>query len=293
MSFSENIPLGQCAYWLYPHTDGTPHIQAVVTFKRAYRLAALKKLHPNAHWEVALAGQDFNYVRKLDSEIIVDIKQSSQGHRKDLDLVMEAIKANKHTLKELRLEFPSSFAKYSLFLNRVHADYAVPDCPVIDLYDWQEYIVFDILGEPAHSRHVHLFIDPIGGGGKTTFMRYLMNKFKDVEVFSNGKSCDILYAVCAPKIAIFDFARSSDEFRPWSAVEQIKNGLVFSSKYDSITKSFAIPHVIIFTNSDIENNKLSNDRICRHWISQESATSESFVVPPIPNFPIFNIQSQS
>lgn len=35
--------------------SGTPHLQGMITFRKAARLSALKKIHPSAHWEITKA----------------------------------------------------------------------------------------------------------------------------------------------------------------------------------------------------------------------------------------------
>lgn len=67
--------------------NGTPHLQGFVTWKRTYRLGALKKLHEKAHWEPAKACDAANYCRK--GEVIIDIKKSNQGYRNDIDTAYE------------------------------------------------------------------------------------------------------------------------------------------------------------------------------------------------------------
>jgi len=64
--------------------QGTPHLQGQITFKRTYRLSALKKLHPRVHWEPTKATQDNLYCRKLDADYVVDVDNRKQGDRTDL-----------------------------------------------------------------------------------------------------------------------------------------------------------------------------------------------------------------
>lgn len=63
----------------------TPHIQGAVTFKRAYRLTQLKKLHDRAHWEPAKTSDPGIYCLKADSDVIVNVNNRKQGQRSDLD----------------------------------------------------------------------------------------------------------------------------------------------------------------------------------------------------------------
>lgn len=75
-------------------SEGTPHLQGYVSFRRAYRLSALKKLAPRAHWEVARC-DDWNYELKLDSEDVYTQDNRTQGKRRDIDKAYEAVTAKK------------------------------------------------------------------------------------------------------------------------------------------------------------------------------------------------------
>lgn len=73
--------------------EGTPHLQFSVTFKRAYSLAGLKKLHPRVHWEFQQCKQDNNYCRKRDSELIIDRdERKKKGARTDIQEIKEVVK---------------------------------------------------------------------------------------------------------------------------------------------------------------------------------------------------------
>lgn len=64
--------------------EGTPHLQGAVTFRRKYRLAALKKMQSRAHWEVAVSADCFNYCHK-DDNIVHVIDNRNPGKRTDLE----------------------------------------------------------------------------------------------------------------------------------------------------------------------------------------------------------------
>ena len=94
--------------------EGTPHLQGAVTFKRMYTLNQLKKLHGKAHWEVALAKQDFNYCKKAGSEVIRDECFKMQGKRTDIENIREGLEAGddmRQVLKKARSMASVNFAK--------------------------------------------------------------------------------------------------------------------------------------------------------------------------------------
>lgn len=70
------------------------HLQGSVTWKRSYSLAALKKMHPNAHWEPTIAWQDKNYAKKRTSEVLIDQdNRKPKGARTDIAEVKEVVKS--------------------------------------------------------------------------------------------------------------------------------------------------------------------------------------------------------
>lgn len=96
----------------------TPHLQGKITFKRAYRLTGLKKLHNKAHWEVSKCVDDANYCRKIDGEIVLDICNRSQGERTDLiEIKNQIIKGKK--VEELVMEEPMVYHQYGRTLEKI------------------------------------------------------------------------------------------------------------------------------------------------------------------------------
>ncbi|WAR27255.1 MREP-like protein [Mya arenaria] len=79
-------------------------------------------------------------------------------------------------------------------------------------------------------------------------------------VFMNGKSANIAHAYNCEKIVVFDFARCMQEFVNYSIIEAIKNGLIFSPKYESKSLQFKEPAVIVFANDVPCLKQLSEDR---------------------------------
>lgn len=80
-----------CSKEVCPDT-GTPHLQFSVTFKRAYRLAGLRKLHGRVSWRIQDCPQDNNYCRKRDSELIINIdNRKKKGQRTDLETAREIV----------------------------------------------------------------------------------------------------------------------------------------------------------------------------------------------------------
>lgn len=90
--------------------SGTEHLQGAITFKNTKRLSALKKLHSQAHWEIALASDCFIYPIKEWSEVIIDINNKKQGTRNDWLEVKTMIKNNK-SIKDIAEAQPHIYSK--------------------------------------------------------------------------------------------------------------------------------------------------------------------------------------
>lgn len=128
------------------------------------------------------------------------------------------------------------------------------------LLDWQERLRIELSGKP-HNRKIIWYIDEEGGCGKSIMTKWLYAN-TDCTMFNNAKTADIAAAWNGEQIVIFDLARClNGDMINFQAIESLKNGMIFSSKYNSHTKVFNQPHVVIFANWPPTNlEALSKDR---------------------------------
>lgn len=128
-----------------------------------------------------------------------------------------------------------------------------------NLLPWQQEVVDICLKEPD-DRTICWFWDPDGCKGKTVFCKYMYVKY-GASVVANGSSKDIAQALPDnPNIVLFNFTRTTEERINYGALEAVKDGLMFSPKYESKTKIFNSPHVIIFANFAPDKETMSKDR---------------------------------
>lgn len=141
------------------------------------------------------------------------------------------------------------------------------DCEYKDVVwrDWQLSIL-ESLKEIPSAREVAWYWDNEGNIGKSYLCKYIALTMKGV-IIAEGKKNDIYNEICKqcekgnpPKIVIIDAPRTSVEFVSYTAIEQIKNGLIFSGKYEGGVCAFKIPHVICFANIPPKMGALSQDR---------------------------------
>lgn len=141
--------------------EGTPHLQGFITFGRSYRLAALKKLQPRAHWEVARAKDAVNYCTK--GEIIIDEKNDNQGERTDLEKAIAVAEAD--GIVACARKYPEVFVKY----HRGIKEYLFT---VYEPPEWTGMTILVFWGEP--------------GSGKSRLARTIDSKLYNVPEPLNG-----------------------------------------------------------------------------------------------------------
>lgn len=129
-----------------------------------------------------------------------------------------------------------------------------------DLYPWQDELV-NLLKVPCtDNRTIYWYYDRTGCNGKTSLCKYLYVHLGAC-IFNNGKFNDLAHALPeAPEIVCFNLPRCLEKKVNYSAIEAIKDGLIFSGKYDSRTKVFNSPHVVIMANFPPDYKALSLDR---------------------------------
>nr|QXP07600.1 MAG: replication associated protein [Arizlama virus] len=131
-------------------------------------------------------------------------------------------------------------------------------------YPYQTEILELIKKEPD-DRTIHWYWDAEGNKGKSTLVKSVIIN-NDNAMFFGGKCADIMCAAMLHmeenelKIALVDLTRSDKNTVSYKALESLKNGLIFSGKYESKAKAFDPPHVIVFANYPPILEKMSKDR---------------------------------
>lgn len=245
----------------------TKHIQGYVEFAKKYSLHACKKWLHGAHFEPrkGTPEQARDYAMKEDSRIEGPFERGVMqgvGKRNDLDAVKEAIKsgATRRTIME---EHTEVFAKYPRFIDeyiRVVREDAVEKLPEFEpRFDYQAGVLAMVKETPS-DRQILWVYDPIGNHGKTYLAKWLVQEHNAFYT-NGGKAVDLLYAYKGEPVVIFDYVRDSKEYVGYGVIEQLKNGLLMSTKYESGMRRFPVPHVIILANFRAEDGKFSMDRL--------------------------------
>jgi hypothetical protein len=204
------------------------------------------------------------------------IEAERKGHRSDLETLRAAIDRGE-TYDEICETHFEAAAKYGKFIKeRVNAkqqgrllDGLKEQYSSAVLRDWQSELLRVVEG-PVHSREIHWIWEAQGGMGKSWMASYLA-AMKGAMVLTPGKKADLAYIFSQdPKeIVIFDLSRvtapedgvgKSPLDVLYSLGEDLKNGRIVNTKYESRTVFFKVPHVIFFANFEPDMTKWSSDR---------------------------------
>lgn len=249
--------------------EGTPHYQGYVEFKSTMRLTGLQQLIPGAHWERrrGTADEARDYCMKEDTreedpiETGVFSGGGRQGKRTDLEDVQRRV-AEGADRDAIFTEHPEVFAKYPRFvayaLDKARRDGVAKTDISGHPRPWQADLLALLAADPD-DRKVYWVTDIAGGKGKTVLAKHLVDQCSAFYC-NGGKHTDIVYAYAGERVAVFDYVRDSAEYVNYGAIEQLKNGIMFSSKYESGMKRCANPHVVVFANFHPDQSKLSADR---------------------------------
>lgn len=151
------------------------------------------------------------------------------------------------------------------FITNIIMPYEEKLCPLItEFNEWQAELI-DILQTEPDFRSIHVYVDYEGHKGKTSICRYLSrnNRINWIKTGTVDGSKHILMESKNCRDIAFDLPRGA--LPPYQLIEELKDGLLYSTKYEGGKKEIAIPHIIIFTNKYPNIDKLSKDR----WIIKE------------------------
>lgn len=288
-NITSNLTSDRCFYAVVGKEVGennTPHLQGYVHLRVRKRLIGMKKMiSEKAHFEVARGTDEDNkkYCTK-DGDILVEIGEPVTKPCTNLSYIAAKELADKvvcgEDLEELMdgdERYVEAYAKHSSFVENVIRikGNAIGLREFIDentsenvvMFEWQSKLYDLLTRTEPHKRKIYWYVDFDGGAGKSTFCNYFMCRHKAV-CFFGGRLNDLSYAYNREPVVFFDLSRSGANEYLFGFMEQLKNGRVFSSKYQSGFKFFKRPHVIVFSNSMPPVDAFSGDRIEVYIIRQ-------------------------
>lgn len=278
--YDEKIKLEEveCVYLVYqneicPET-GRSHRQFYIEFKNAKSFKFMQKLLPGAHIEKRKGTRDQarDYCMKDETRVEDSVPVEvgvwvSEKPKHDLWKSLQNMIDSGASSDDVYRAHPGMYIRYTRnidsLINKEKSKKVLcqrkEDFESARLAHWQHEVVWSLTCQD--DREVLWIYDIVGGQGKTYLSSY-MEIFYDCFVIGDGKSGDIAHAYDAQKYIVFDYSRSRSESVSYALIEQMKNGRVFSGKYDSGIKYCrgGYGRVVVFANFEPDFQALSQDR---------------------------------
>lgn len=248
---------------------GTPHLQGFVILNQPARLTALKALLGDGiHAEFAkgTSKQASIYCKKEGDFFEYGDFPGTQGKRTDIDHFVDWVKLQdaKPTDREIASNFPTIWTRYPRLIQLVDNIWPSANllAPGFELNEWQQELDGQLRLEPD-DRTIIFVVDSQGGAGKSMFCRHQLTFHPaETQILKLGKRDDLSYALDESKrVFLFDIPRLGMAYFQYNVVEQIKDRIVFSTKY--MTRSKVIQHdahVVVFCNEQPDMNAMTGDR---------------------------------
>lgn len=245
-------------------STGTPHLQGTICFAERKRLLGVKEVVGNAHCTVTrFLTQSIEYCKKDGNVTEWGIPpEDKEKKRSDLEEFKASVREGVRSEKELRELHSSVCAQYPRFVKDYLDDNKEKiEVPAHPLRDWQASLNHKLL-LPPDPRKIIFIVDRLGDSGKSWFARYYCGLHENAQLLSPGKKADMTFVLNdSCRVFFLDCPRSKQgDFIQYDFLEELKNGYVFSPKYESRVKCLKTPHIVVMMNERPDGSKLSRDR---------------------------------
>ena len=262
----------KCKFIELAHEIGTrndspyPHTHVLIDFGKPFSTRSSRRLdytniHPNikkitsiSHWNNALT-----YLSKEDPDNshLHSVTPSITDRVWSFDTLQEALSSC--------VKRPSDAHGIKTIFD------AKPKNPIninIPSFSWQKDLMTR-LESPADNRSIIWYYDPIGNTGKSYLCKYLVNYFPEHYYVARqvGNSyhfstviSNALSSRWTGHCLFLDIPRSTDITSIYSSIEEVKDGVITSLKYNGATTIFDNSHVVILSNFLPDTEKMSADR---------------------------------
>lgn len=252
--------------------SGTPHLQGTVCFHQRLRLNHAKNFLGNAHLAPTRSlSHSIEYCRK-DGDVFEsgpppcsgpsNNRQKRKSKADELEDFKNSVKEGVTDAKMLREIHSTVMANNAAFckdyINDHKKRHKVDPFP---LRDWQQTLHAKLI-LPPDPREIQFIVDATGNSGKSWFARYYSDLHPNSQIIVPGKKADMALTIDdSSRVFFLDCPKSKQgDFIQYDFLEELKNGYVFSPKYESKNKSFPTPHVVVLMNETPDRSKLSADR---------------------------------
>jgi len=283
--------VGKCGikgigYGMEVGEKGTPHLQGYLQanhdsykrFKKAFgHDLHLEKQRGTSAEAIDYCKKEGDYWEAGEWIEIASVKDR-QGQRTDLKGVMEAVDNGASEL-DIFKEHAQTMAQFPKFIERyrqlVRENAAMTQLRAVSaswsLWKWQSALLV-VLEKEVDPRKIVWLWSREGGMGKSGMAEWLLVT-KDACILEPSKKADMAHVFSSdPKgIVVFDCTRATEKGSigpAYALAEAMKNGILFSGKYNSRTVVFKKPHVIFFANFEPDRTVWSEDRYQVHELKQ-------------------------
>lgn len=203
-------------------TEGTRHLQGCLSLKVKQRLNTMKDIDNRIHWEPT------RNVTAADAYCCKEETRNGDIFKKER---LEPFKRTKSKFDEIK--------------------------PRED--------IMEIISKEPDNRTINWIWSREGGVGKTSTAAYLEQNYEGVCV-ANGKGADVKMSVINHlekenlNILIINVPRQAEGYVNYGMLEEIKDGLIYSGKYEGGFANIEHPHIIVLANFEPEQMMMSEDR---------------------------------
>jgi len=252
--------------------QGTPHLQGFIIFQRNHRFRRVKELiGQRIYFELAHAASHAaaEYCKKdedFDEYGTLPEPRGTTNVLQDLytwndDFVRDNGRAP--TSPEIARSHPTAYIRYPRIARCLFHRGPPAHIREGEPRQWQQELADELDGE-ADDRSITFYVDAAGGMGKTWFQQWYLTKHPDrTQVLGIGKRDDLAHMIDVTKTVFFvNVPRGGMEYLQYTILEQLKDRMVISPKYNSHVKIFHHNvHVVVFSNENLDEDKLSADRV--------------------------------
>lgn len=206
-------------------TSGTPHLQGYVEFKNPHTFESVQSILPRSHIEPARGNRKQNITYCSKERVLVSTFP--------MDIRLRLLKNYDDTVWK----------------------------------PWQLQIL-DIVNSEPDARTFHWFWESAGNVGKSFLSKYIYLIKRTI--IADGKKDNVFNQILTDiqshdddpniEVILLDIPRHNLEYVNYGMLEQIKNGLVYSGKYEGGVCLFDKVHLIIFANEYPKEYSVSTDR---------------------------------
>lgn len=270
--------------------DMKKHIQGYIQMTTKKEMTYIKKLlgDKTIHLEPAKGtpSQSAEYCKKTEKdgakqELFFNyieygiLDETVSGTRTDLISIKKDIENGKSIFQiqreaedtktfETLLRYKRPLAEYARDIQREQNKETIKEYFTGYTFNRQQIAIKNIIDEEllhTNTRQINWIYDPIGGIGKTDLAKYYITH-TDTYLITGGKQADILYAYKGEPLIIYDLARTyADNIEHiFTTIENLKNGVYLSTKYESEQRIYKVPTIVILANFLPDQSKLSQDR---------------------------------